>query len=153
MSPLQIMVTEHLRHLGHYNGKSLRGMQDQMIDLLVLRIINDDLYETSLNFKDLYFDRGKHKQFETGYVKNKLKERTKCQLEKHGRMVAKGRDLGMEELTKNCLMLDGTEFLEKTKRLQRTLEIGMMTHLNLQNEMTEDEYYNYYLKNCTNVLY
>jgi hypothetical protein len=32
MSPLKIMVTEHLRHLGHYNGKSLRGMQDSILD-------------------------------------------------------------------------------------------------------------------------
>lgn len=154
---MKIKVTEYLRHLGHYHGIPLRGISDSMLDYLVIRVINDDMVNCmskETKIYGLYNDRGLHNFCYSDDVKNKLKELTKCQIKEHGRKVAQGRGLQtMEELTKKNLTKVGTEFGVKIKKLQKTIEIAMMTHLNLQKSMTEDEYYDYYLKNCVNVLY
>jgi len=156
MSPVEKAIITHLKHLGHYNGVSLRKFDNVALDYLVKRIINDEVFcfrpASSIQW-GLYNGRQCTEIHNEKWFKKFLKEREKWQLKEHGRMGVLGKDLDTEELTKTNLTMVGIAFGGKIKKLQRTLDVGMMTHLNLQNLMTEDEYGNYYLKNCINVLY
>jgi len=151
LSPLQVMIKNHLIHLGHFDGIPLKGKKDSTIDFMIYQI-EHELFLSEPHHRREYYLYGVNAgrqgttEYNQQWVRDALKERERCQMEKVGRMVVQAKGLATEESIKKSLMTDMTVFGEKIKRIQRNLDIQMMSHLNLQNSMTELEYYHYTLK-------
>lgn len=149
MAPCEIMVKNHLIYLGHFDGIPIRGKKDYIIDFMIIAIIHELSLSEPVYIREYNLHgagRQGSRQHTERWFSEAIKERERCQIAKHGRMVGRGRDQIIAESTKKILTLDGTEFGEKLNRIVKNIEILMMTELNMKNSMANNEYRNYTLK-------
>lgn len=149
MSPCEILVKNHLVHVGHFHGVSIRGKKDFIIDFMVISIIHELSLSEPVYIREYNIHSAGRQgllQHNEKWFKDAITERERYQIQKYGRMVGSGMAKISEisiNRAQNCL---GPKFGEKINRLLINVEALLMTELNIINSMTKNEYYNYTLK-------
>jgi len=148
MSPLDILVKNHLLSIGHYNGVQLRTFNDALIDYIIGLIIdfiemNRPLHTSQYS---LSFDRGLHNEYKQPWLIKLLKERKRCQQEEHLEMVGKEKEQSKLLETENYTKITMTEYSEnlpkyrKLINLQKVITIETQRWMELEKTMSSEEY-------------
>ncbi len=154
MSPMEKAIKDHLLSIGHYDGVPLRTFNDGVIDYLIGRIMDYTELHRPINTREagLYYDRGMHNECNQPWFRNLLKERKKCQQEKHLERVDKekglSKSLEIESYT-NLTMTEYSENLPKYRKLislQRVITVETQRWMELEKTMSEEEYTSLCLK-------